>query len=108
MASYRLAINKAISTKDTSDLEKIFVSGSQSYQDLMDNILPQLWNDGLDGYDSTTTSVTITSSSDTAISATVNFSTISRYKDGRALGPNANTLTYELVREGDVWLISSF
>lgn len=108
VTSYRSAINKAISSKDTGDLEKIFASGSSSYQDVVDNILPQLWNDGLEGYDSTTTSITINSSTDTSISATVNFNTLSRYKDGRVLGPSDNSRNYEIVREGDVWLISSF
>lgn len=108
VSDYRVAINKAILSKDTSDLEKLFVSGSSTYRDVVDNILPQLWTEGLEAYDSTTTAIEIIEETDGRIVAKLTFDTVSRYKNGTSKGPLRNDRTYTIIREGDKWLIESF
>ena len=107
--AYRNAINDAIANRNPSAISNLFTSSSNStYLEIKDDILPELWSNGLSRYDSTTTGIVINSVEGDIIRATVTSSVISHYKNGKSSGPSTVVREYTMRRIGQSLYFESF
>lgn len=106
---YRSALNAVLSGGSTSGLANAFTSNSNAtYLYVVQDVLPDLRNDGLRRYDTTTDSITIHSVEGDIVKATVAFSGTAYFNDSSKNYSFNGSRDYELQRIGGQLYIQYF